>query len=125
MGPDGVVVAPPAIDEDLCLAEGVEVLGFEQLVAGLAVEAFTVTRTGLLSPTQCSRGSGNSVPRSCLIPPNYRFINPPPSVERVYPTTPAFPHTQGQKHALPVARNQVGHGAENRHSGWAAHLAEC
>jgi hypothetical protein len=39
----GVVVPPPALDHDLGFGQRVEDLAIEQLVAELAVEAFTVT----------------------------------------------------------------------------------
>lgn len=40
--PDGVVMVPPALDQDLRLAEGVEDLAFEQFVTEAGVEAFAV-----------------------------------------------------------------------------------
>ena len=42
VGPDGVVVMPPALDQDLRLAEGVEYLPVEQLIPETGVEAFAV-----------------------------------------------------------------------------------
>ena len=42
VGPDGVVVMPPALDQDLRLAEGVEDLPVEQLIPETGVEAFAV-----------------------------------------------------------------------------------
>jgi hypothetical protein len=39
--PNRIVVAAPALDQDLCLPEGVEDLDAEQLVPELAVEAST------------------------------------------------------------------------------------
>ena len=42
MGPDRVVVASPALDDDLGLAQGVEDLAVEQLVAQASVEALDV-----------------------------------------------------------------------------------
>ncbi len=42
VGPDGVVVNPPAFSQDLHFLERVEDLTVEELVAQLRVEAFTV-----------------------------------------------------------------------------------
>ena len=42
MRPDRVVVAPPALDDDLGLAESVEDFAVEQLVAQASVEALDV-----------------------------------------------------------------------------------
>ena len=42
MGPDGVVVTPPGLDEDLGFSEGVEDLSVQKLVAQARVEALDV-----------------------------------------------------------------------------------
>ena len=42
MGPDGVVVTTPALDDDLRLAQGVEDLAIEQLVPEAGIEALDV-----------------------------------------------------------------------------------
>jgi hypothetical protein len=42
VGPDSVVVAPPALDDDLGLAQTVEDLAVEQLTAKASVEALDV-----------------------------------------------------------------------------------
>ena len=42
MGPDGVVVMPPLLDEDLGLLEGGEDLAVEQLIAEAGIEAFDI-----------------------------------------------------------------------------------
>ena len=42
VGPLGVVVAPPCLDDDLCLGEAVEDLAVEEFVAKLRVEALAV-----------------------------------------------------------------------------------
>ena len=42
MRADGVVVPPPALNDDLGFAQGVEDLAIEQLVAQAGVEAFDV-----------------------------------------------------------------------------------
>src|SRR5262249_26380530 len=42
MGPDRIVMAPPAFDDDLSFVEGVEDLAIEQLIAKAGVEALDV-----------------------------------------------------------------------------------
>ena len=42
MGPDRVVVASPAFDDDLRLAQSVEDLSIEQLIAKACIEALDV-----------------------------------------------------------------------------------
>ena len=58
MGPDRVVVASPALDNDLGLAQAVEDLAVEQLIAKAGVEAFDVAvlpRTASLDVSGCVR----------------------------------------------------------------------
>jgi len=42
VGPDGVVVATPFLDQDLGFAQGVEELAVEEFIAEPGIEAFTV-----------------------------------------------------------------------------------
>ena len=42
MGPDDIVMPPPSLDQDLGLAQRVEVLPVEQLVAETGIEALAV-----------------------------------------------------------------------------------
>src|SRR5215813_5248650 len=55
----------------------------------------SITRTGLLSSTQSSRLSGNSVDCARSAPATKRFINFPPRIIRRILAAPAFSHTQG------------------------------
>ena len=76
MRPDRIVMAPPAFDDDLGLAQSVEDLAVEQLVAKAGVEALDVAvlpgaaslDVGVLAPTtaihSCTALARNSGPLS-------------------------------------------------------------
>ena len=53
MGPDRVVVASPALDDDLGLAQSVEDLAVEQLIAKAGVEALDVAVLPGAAPLDC------------------------------------------------------------------------
>jgi len=42
VGPDRIVVMPPALDDDLCLVQRVEDLAIQQLISQLRVEALAI-----------------------------------------------------------------------------------
>src|SRR5262249_35224122 len=62
MGPDRIVMAPPAFDDDLSFVEGVEDLAIEQLIAQARVEALDVAvlpRTAPLDVGSLGADSGD------------------------------------------------------------------
>src|SRR5262249_7814647 len=73
MGPDRIVMAPPAFDDDLSFVEGVEDLAIEQLIAQARVEALDVAvlpRTAPLDVGSLGADSGDPRPRSGGSPPS-------------------------------------------------------
>ena len=61
MGADGVVVAPPGLNEELGFLEGVEGLSAQELVGQSRIEALNVSMNGCIRVSQGEPGSMKAV----------------------------------------------------------------